>query len=258
MMDRLYNIIAEIIRTSQKAALCTIVDTKGSTPLKAGAKMIVWENGKIFGSIGGGKLEQKTIEEAIEVIRTKTPQFYKHELLTQLQMCCGGRVEIFIEPLMAKKKLFIFGGGHVGKAMVKHLADLDFELFLVDSRAEIFEGIPETSFQKICGEYEEVLPSLAFDADSYIIIATHDHAHDRQILAYCIHKPHTYLGMIGSSNKIAKTREMFLSAETATEEELNQVDMPIGLEIHAESADEIAISIIAKLIKEKNTTTIGK
>ena len=253
-MVSLYDKIAEILRTSQKAALCTIVKTKGSTPLKAGAKMIVWESGSIFGSIGGGKLEQKTIEEAISVIKIKAPQLFKHELLNQLQMCCGGYVEIFIEPLMAKKKLFMFGGGHVGKAVLKHAADLDFDVYVVDSREEIFTDLPEAGFHKVCGDYAELLPTLQFDENSFIVIATHDHAHDRQILAHCISQPHYYLGMIGSSNKIAKTREMLLLSGSATDEELNTVDMPIGIDINAESAEEIAISIIAKLIKEKNAT----
>jgi len=252
-MMSLYDVIGEILRSSQKAALCTLVATKGSTPLKAGAKMIVWENRKIFGSIGGGKLEQVTIEEAIAVISQNTPQLFKHELMSQMQMCCGGYVEIFIEPLMARKKLFMFGGGHVGKALVNHASALDFELVVVDSRAEILLEIPDGGCQKICGDYAEVLPALQIDENSFVVIATHDHAHDRQILAHCIRKPHFYLGMIGSNNKIAKTRELFLESGTATEEELMAVDMPIGLAINAESADEIAISIIAKLIKEKNS-----
>lgn len=146
----------------------------------------------------------------------------------------------------------MFGGGHVGKAVVKHAADLDFDVYVVDSREEIFSELPEEGFHKVCGDYAEILPTLHIDDDSFVVIATHDHAHDRQILAYCIRKPHYYLGMIGSSNKIAKTREMFILAENATDEELNQVDMPIGIDINAESADEIAISIIAKLIKIKN------
>jgi xanthine dehydrogenase accessory factor len=251
-MELIYDKILEILNTGQVAALCTVVSAKGSTPLNAGAKMIVWENGRIFGTIGGGPLEKSTIEDAIRVIKNKSPQLFMHNLKVQHEMCCGGSMEIYIEPLMPSKKLFMFGGGHVGKAVVKHALDLDFEITVIDSREDIFNDWPFAGYNKVTGDFPKMLPSLPYDNKTFIVIATLDHPTDNEVLAFCIHKPHCYLGMIGSKKKVATMKENLISGGIATEEELGRVDMPIGLDINAVTADEIAISIVAKLIREKN------
>ena len=251
-MEIIYNKILEILRTGQSAAVCTVVSTKGSTPLKTGAKMIVWENGSIFGTIGGGPLEYSTVEDAIRVIKNKQPQLFMHNLKAQHEMCCGGSMEIYIEPLMPLKKLFMFGGGHVGKAVVKHALDLDFEITVIDSREEIFSDWAFTGYSKVTGDFPKVLPALPYDDNTFIVIATLDHPTDNEVLAFCISRPHAYIGMIGSKKKVATMKENLISQGIATEEELNSADMPIGLDINAVTADEIAVSIVAKLIREKN------
>jgi xanthine dehydrogenase accessory factor len=254
-MEYIYKKISEIISSGQVVALCTVVSTKGSTPLKAGAKMIVWENGQIFSTIGGGRLEKACIDDAIGVIRNKKPQLFVHELKNQHGMCCGGAMEIFIEPVMQANKLFLFGAGHVGKALVKHALDLDFEIYVIDSREDIFNDWTIEGYKKVTGPFRDVMPGLPFDHSTYIVIATYDHQTDRDVLSFCMKQPHEYIGMIGSKNKIAQTKEMFITAGIATIEELGKVDMPVGIDIHAESADEIAISIVAKLIRVKNSVS---
>jgi len=251
-MELIYNKILEVLRSGQKAAVCTVVATRGSSPLKAGAKMIVWENGKIFGTIGGGPLEQATIGDAIRVIKKMTPEHIVHDLKAQHDMCCGGSMEIFIEPLMPSKKLFMFGGGHVGKAVVKHALDLDFEITVIDNREEIFNDWQFEGFHAAIGDFPKMMPTLPYDDNTFIVIATPDHPTDNEVLAYCIQKPHRYLGMIGSKSKVASMKKNLLEGGIATEEQLNRVDMPIGIDINAITADEIAISIVAKLISEKN------
>ncbi len=251
-MNNICNKILEILNTNKKAALCTIVSTIGSTPLKAGAKMIVFDDGSIYNTIGGGHLEKITITDAIEIIKTKQPKLFKHELKSQHEMCCGGSLEIFIEPIMQIKKIFLFGAGHVGKAIVKHSLDLNIEINVIDNREEIFNDWVFEGYKKIVAPFTQILPTLKYDNLSMIIIATYDHSIDREILAFCMKQPHYYLGMIGSKTKVARTKEMFVSENIATLEELNKVDMPIGIDINAITADEIAISIVAKIIKEKN------
>jgi xanthine dehydrogenase accessory factor len=251
-MELIYNKILEILNTGQAAALCTVVSTRGSTPLKTGAKMIVWEDGSIFGTIGGGPIEYSVVEDAVKVIKNKKPQLSMHDLKAQHEMCCGGSMEIYIEPLMTSKKLFMFGGGHVGKAVVKHALDLDFEITVIDSREDIFNDWPFTGYRKVTGDFPKMLPTLPYGDSTFIVIATLDHPTDNEVLAFCISRPHKYLGMIGSRKKVATMKENFISEGIATEEELGRVDMPIGLDINAVTADEIAISIVAKLIREKN------
>ena len=251
-MKTIYEKIVEIEKENKVAALCTIVNTKGSTPRKVGAKMIVYDDGKIFGTIGGGELEKSVIKQAVEIIKTKQSQVFRHDLLHQHNMCCGGTVEVFIEPLMKKNKLYIFGAGHVGKALSHYAKDFEFEVVLIDDRKEYLDEINDGEINKMNLSHQQALQLLPFDEQTYICIVTYSHPIDREILAYCIKKPHAYLGMIGSDRKVAMTKKMFSEGLEMTDEELDEVDMPMGLNIHAETPEEIAISILSKLIETKN------
>ena len=103
-----------------------------------------------------------------------------------------------------------------------------------------------------------MLPTLPFDENTFVVILTYEHEIDRDILSYCINKPHAYLGMIGSQRKIEMTKKMFLDAGIATKKQLEKVNMPIGANILAETPEEIAISILAELIENKNASPIPK
>ena len=237
---------------NKKAAYCVIVQTKGSAPRKVGAKMIVFEDGTIHGSIGGGNLEKKVIENAIVQIKKNEPKLFKHDLLHQHNMCCGGSVAIYIEPMEQLNRLYIFGAGHTGKAIADLASRLNFEIFIIDDRIQYLNEINNDQVNKLHFDYKKVLPSLPFDKNTYIVIMTYDHAMDRDILAYCLKKPHAYLGMIGSKRKVSQTKKNFIEGSIATEQEMEGVDMPIGININAESPEEIAISLLAKLISVKN------
>lgn len=251
-MKTFYEKIVEIEKENKVAALCTIVNTKGSTPRKVGAKMIVFDNGKICGTIGGGELEKGVIKQALEIIKTKQPQVFRHDLLHQHNMCCGGTVELFIEPIMKKNKLYIFGAGHVGKALSHYAKDFEFDVVLIDDRKEYLDEVNEEGINKMNLSHQQALPLLPFDKQTYICIVTYSHPIDREILAYCIKKPYSYLGMIGSDRKVAMTKKMFFEGLDMSVEELEKVDMPMGLFINAETPEEIAISILSKLIEVKN------
>jgi len=248
----LFEEIEEIRAGCQKAALCIIVQTKGSTPRKVGAKMIVCEDESIYGTIGGGNLEKKVIQNALKQLVDNKPKYYKHDLLHQHNMCCGGSVEIYIEPIYKMKKLYIFGAGHTGIALSKLAIQLNFEVYVIDDRKEYLDELQGSGIDKMNVDYKVALPSLPFDKNTFIVIMTYEHSHDRDILSYCIKQDWAYLGMIGSKRKVELTKKMFLESDIATKKELNRVDMPMGIEINAEGPEEIAISIIAKLINVKN------
>jgi len=248
----LFKEVEEIRERGEKAALCIVVNTKGSTPRKVGSKMIVMADGSIVGTIGGGNLEKEVIENAVAQIDNKASKLYKHDLLHQHGMCCGGSVEIYIEPIQKMKRLYIFGAGHTGHALAKFSVALDFDTYVIDDRKEYIDNVKVEGVNKMHMEYKKALPVLPFSDETYVTIMTYDHAFDRDILAYCLTKPHAYLGMIGSQRKIEITKKKFIEAKIAGEKELDQVDMPMGLEIEAETPDEIAVSILAKLIQVKN------
>lgn len=251
-MKSIFESVSELERSQSKGALCTIVHTKGSTPRKEGSKMIVLESGEIKGSIGGGDFEKKVIENAIDVIRKRRPAFYRHDLLNQHGMCCGGSIEIFIEPIMPKHKLYIFGAGHTGHSLAQYAVNFDFEIYLIDDRKDYLDAIKLSGINKMCLPHLEALKALPFDENTFITILTYSHPIDRDILAYCLQKPHAYLGMIGSQRKVKMTEKMFDVGGISNKSQLSNVDMPMGIDIHAESPDEIAISILAKLIQVKN------
>jgi xanthine dehydrogenase accessory factor len=252
-MESIYKKIEEARNNAEYIALCTVISTKGSTPLKTGAKMIVWPNGKIFGSIGGGALEKKAIKDAIEILSQKSCSIISHNLLQEHGMCCGGNVEVFIETILPVNKLYIFGAGHVGRALAKVSAITGFEVFLIDERKNELDKIVDNNIFKIPYSHNEIIQSLPFNKCTYITILTYDHKIDREILANCIDKEIAYLGMIGSKRKVEVTKKLFLSSQIATEKELSLVDMPMGYDLKSNNPEEIAISILAKLIEVKNT-----
>ncbi len=243
-------------KSNLEFAICIVTNTKGSVPRMAGAKMLVYPDGKIIGTIGGGRIERKVIEDALNTIAGRKPKLYHYDLLKDLQMSCGGNLDIYIEPVMKKNKLFIFGAGHTGAALVKLVKNFDFNLTLVDNRQDYISEIELDETQKIYGEYDQVLPKISFDEHTYICIMTYGHKIDQQILAYCLKQPHSYLGMMGSQRKVEMTKKLFLEEGLATIDELNKVNMPIGIEIGADGPDEIAISILAKILSIKNKSEV--
>lgn len=235
-----------------QTALCIIVSTQGSTPLKTGAKMLVTQYGKIYGTIGGGNLEKKVIEDAMDVIRNNESKQFEHHLLQEHGMCCGGTVNVYIESIMPPEKLYIFGAGHVGRALSHYASSLSFEVSVIDNRMDEINKIQNNAVINVNADYVEYLSKVVFDKQTYIAIMTYDHKIDREILAYCLKKTFAYLGMIGSQRKVAVTRKMFLTTQVCSEEELAKADMPMGFDINGTGPEEIAISILAKIIEVKN------
>jgi len=250
--------ILEVENSKRKAALCTITGTKGSAPRKTGAKMLVYENGDIAGTIGGGSLEKVVIAQALEVIKNNEAKTVKHNLVSELAMCCGGTVELFIEPIMNRKKVYIFGAGHIGKALAKFATDLDFNVTLIDERYEAFDDIDIVDCVMIKEQHATAIEQLSFDENTFVVILTHNHAYDREILALTSKKPHQYIGMIGSERKVEIAKKNLMAAKHLNEKELKEIDMPIGLDIEAITPQEIAISILAKLIDVRNKKTSPK
>lgn len=245
--------IPDYYKDSRASALCIVTSMRGSTPGKAGAKMIVFSDGSIEGTVGGGGIEKQVIADALNVIKTQTSQFKEYNLQTDLSMTCGGIVSVYIEPISKPAKLFIFGAGHIGKHVAKYSSDMGFEATLIDWRKDIFESPENIQYKQVCKQYLEAVNDITFDTETYCVIVTPNHEMDEDILAALGKKSIAYLGLIGSKTKIATLKKRFLLENILTDEELNRVDMPIGIKFRAITPAEIAISIIAKIIDVKNT-----
>ncbi len=251
-MQSIFSKTEELSRANVPAALCIVVESHGSTPRKAGAKMVVLADGSIYGTIGGGGVEQEVIGKALKLIASGKIEKCSFNLENDLSMQCGGTLEVYIEPLDPVQKLIIFGGGHIGKALIRFASEFNFNITVVDSRENIFQNPLFAGCNCINKDYFTVIDELVFDENSYIVIVTSKHAFDEDILIRVARKPHAYIGMIGSKNKVGSLKERVLKENLLTQEELDKMDMPIGIKFNAETPQEIAISILAKLIDTRN------
>lgn len=214
--------------------------------------MIVYENGNIFGTIGGGALEKKVIEQSLDVFKSPKGIVVAHNLVNELGMCCGGSVELFIEPIMNKKKVYIFGAGHIGKSLAKFAIDLDFNVTIIDERLDEFINFDLPQCATIQHHHTTAIEKLTFDENTCVVIVTHNHAYDREILALTSKKKNAYIGMVGSKRKVEIAKKLLTTPSLLNIDEIEKVDMPIGININAITPEEIAISILAKLIELRN------
>lgn len=244
---------AEELRSEQtRAAICIVIETKGSTPRKQGSKMIVYQDGTIYGSIGGGTVEKEVADKAVELIASGQPAKCTFNLEKDLGMHCGGYMEVYIEPITKLQKLYIFGAGHIGKALARFAKEFEFAVTVIDPREGIFNDSGFTNCTCIGKDYFEAIEEAYFDENTYMVIVTPKHTYDEEILVKVARKPHAYIGMIGSQRKVEQAKARFLKENLLTENEINSIDMPIGIKFNAQTPQEIAISILAKLIDVRN------
>lgn len=244
--------LPELTKQKKPAALCTVVAFKGSTPRKVGAKMVVIANGdkygSIIGTVGGGAIEHHIRQKALEAIVHEKAELVVTSLRNDLAMCCGGEMSIFIEPLVHPPSLLLFGAGHIAKALCPLALSLDFSVNVVDERAELLE---ERCFER-CQKHEQKINAFVFDdlpfgPKTFIVVATHDHALDQQIIEYALVREFHYLALVGSLRKALMTKKR-LQAKGMDEELLKKIICPAGLSINAQTPQEIAVAIAAQMI----------
>lgn len=235
------------------ACLCIVTGSRGSTPRKAGSKMIVLADGSIKGTIGGGAVEHQAIADAILIMQAGEPENRKYNLANDLEMHCGGEMEIYFEPLVPSPSLFIFGAGHVGKALGRMAISFGFRVTFLDNRAGIFDAFPIQGCNLIEGDYDSIIEKPSYNDNTFIVVMTHMHSHDEALTVALARKPHRYLGMIGSKRKTEIARKKFVEEFGLDATVVKAIDMPIGIPIACETPEEIALSILAKMVDVKNT-----
>ena len=247
-----YDEIVRLRKLGQRCALATIVQVKGSIPSYESAKLLVREDGSFVGTVGGGCVEAEVWTAAREVIETGKPRHLTFSLGQDAAydngLICGGQLNIFVEPVTPQPRAFIFGGGHVSKSISKVANLAGFATVIVDDR-EAFanpERFPEAD-ETYADEYEAVFPKLPVTSTSYLIIVTRGHRDDMRVLRWAVGTPAKYIAMIGSKRKtISVIHE--LEKEGFPREAFEKIFAPMGLEIGAESPEEIAISVVAEMI----------
>ena len=246
--------IEELRQKSIPVALVTVIETQGSVPREVGAKMIVQLDGKIHGTIGGSKVEALVIKEAREVITSGRAKIVSHDLFDGKEegtgMICGGAMKFFIDPIDVLERVYIFGGGHVGLHVAFFTKKVGFEYVVIDDRAEFAsrERFPE-ALNLVVDDPGSVAKELMVTDNDYVVIATRGHKDDYNVLRGVIGKPARYIGMIGSRTKRDQIFSKLLTENGVSEDLLKSVHSPIGIAIGAETPEEIAVSIVAELIK---------
>jgi xanthine dehydrogenase accessory factor len=257
-MDNIYSAILAAQSTGQSAALCTVIKSSGSVPRHSTSKMLVFADGKFVGTVGGGEMENRTIEAARQVARSGQAQILEHSLVDPKQGdagVCGGTVEIFIEPINPPPSVIIIGAGHVGRATA-HLAKwLGFHVIVNDDRAELVgpDWIPEADTY-LPGTLDDHLAEINLNPQTYVLLLTRGVQFDVALLPKLLAADVAYIGVIGSKRRWTQALKE-LHVRGVAEEKLARVHAPIGLELNAETPEEIAVSIMAEIVMIRNGGT---
>lgn len=249
------DIYEELIRERSEGRACalvTIVNTIGSIPSNSFAKMLVREDGTIAGTIGGGAAEGRAIVAAREVIAEDRPRLLSFKLhenpVMDIGMICGGSLDLFIEPITPPRRIYIFGGGHLGLVVERLSRSVGFSTVVIDDRAEFAcrERFPEASMV-LAGAFDETTRGLVVNSRSLVFIATRGHFLDAEALSWALSTPAGYIGMIGSRRKVQMIHRRLLESGVP-QEQFARVRAPVGLEIGAVTPEEIGISVLAEII----------
>ncbi len=252
----IFSELDEIESKSLTAVLCIVTSTRGSTPRHAGSKMIVYPDGRIVGTVGGGEIESLCISEAIKLIEKGITTTLQYKLVNPDlgdPGICGGEVDIYLEVIGKKPKILIFGAGHVGKQLSFLANWLGFEVFVIDDREEL---LSESNFPNAAHCFvtlEKLLEnySIVESNDTFVVMTTRSLEIDVKNIPCILKFNPLYLGVIGSKKRWIKTTELLLK-DGIVEHEIEKIYSPIGLDLRCETPEEISLSIMAEILKVKN------
>ncbi len=261
MSDRqLLSELTDAIERGEPAVLATVIATDRSVPRHAGSKMLLLGDGRQVGSVGGGEMESRVIDAGREAMvdgRTRRFDFDLVDPASGDPGVCGGSVSIYLEPYMPEPTLLVIGCGHVGKAVVE-LADwLGYRIVAIDDRTELArpELLPGADLV-VGGPLPDVLAEIGIDERTHAVVVSRNVSVDLEVLPLLLDSPAASIGVMGSSRRWATTRERLLATGLA-EEAVARVRAPIGIELHAETPEEIALSILSEIVLHRRAPTTG-
>jgi xanthine dehydrogenase accessory factor len=238
----------ELLDSGEALVLITVVRASAGTPGKPGFKMIVTQSGALHGTVGGGALEARAIEDARAALQSLEGGLTEYDL-SALGMKCGGRASLLFEVLQARANFVLFGGGHIGRALTPVLESLGFRVTVYDPRPEVQQLLPAGEQRAVLqGDYADLTPVRAALEDcEFCFIATHGHEHDYLVLKQLVEvKPsYRYVGLIGSRSKVRATLKRL---ESDGHQRPTFLYAPVGLAIGGSTPAEIAISVAAEVL----------
>jgi xanthine dehydrogenase accessory factor len=247
----IFSVVAEARHLGQDVALAMVVRTQGSVPRHAGSKMVVWPDGRMAGTVGGGLLESRVTEAALTSIQTAKPQMLSYSMSDMAQGdagICGGTVEVYVEPVLAPPTVVVIGCGHVGKEVAFLAKWLGFRVFVSDDRVEL---CTEAQIPGMDGYYPvpavDLHQHIPIGSQTFIAAMTRGQVVDLDLLPSLLGSPARYIGLIGSRRRWALTAQA-LREKGVSDADLARIHAPVGLELKAETPREIAVSVLAEII----------
>ena len=259
--------LADAVDGGVAVASATVVDTSRSVPRRAGAKMLVFRDGAISGTVGGGEMEARVVSEAVAALADGRCRLLSYRLVDPVRGdpgVCGGDVQIFVEPHMPKPTVIVMGYGHVGRAVAQLAHWLGFRVVASDDRpladtdaagsesselrdSRTAEDAPD---ELVIGAVDDLLAGRTLDQDTSVVLVTRNVDVDAAALPALLATDAGYVGVMGSERRWATTRAR-LEADGVDAAALDRVHAPIGVEVGAETPEEIALSIMAEVIAHR-------
>jgi xanthine dehydrogenase accessory factor len=251
-----WEILARWRAEGRRFVMATVTESRGFTPRKPGARMLLAEDGESAGTIGGGAIEREVLDQARELLRTGGACTLRRHLTQELGMCCGGEMTVFIEAVIPAPRLFVFGAGYIAKPLASLASRCGFQVTVVDERSE---WLTAERFPHARTELREPVAwtrAMRFRSTDFAVVVTHDHALDQRVVQELIRTPLQFLGMIGS---IPKQRKFALRLRSRgfSDAEIARLHTPLGLPIGADTPDEIAVSVVAGLIAARRGACVA-
>jgi xanthine dehydrogenase accessory factor len=257
-MEEIYKTLYELEKKGESAVLCIVIAARGSTPRNSGSKMLVFKDGNILGTVGGGEVEANCIKEALTLRDSQPSKILKYQLIDPQQGdpgICGGEVEIYLEHVGNSQGILIFGAGHVGKSLCFLSKWSGFRVTIIDDRTELLDEVQFSGVNKI--EYSTIdglSSKIIIDSRSIVVLTTRNMDIDIDLIPWLLNQHPLYIGVIGSARRWISAKNKLLS-QGINPDELEKIYSPIGLDLDAETPEEIAISIMAEILKVRNSSS---
>lgn len=249
MQAEVLQFAAEKIKQGHKVVLLTITNKGKGAPGSVGQMMAVLQDKTTKGTVGGGVTEYQLIERSVKALGEGEKSFHFSFDLSASGMLCGGSIEGYGSVLGLGNRLVLFGAGHVAQSIAPLAVTVGFQVTVVDDREDLSQYFDNVTY--IAKRADELKDELLLDQDTFCVIATRGHAQDFDYLTYCLSKQQAYLGMIGSVKKVASLFEK-AQQQGFSKERIKEVYAPVGLDISNGTPGEIAIAVMAEILKIKN------
>lgn len=248
--------VSAIREKGQACVLVTVVEKSGEGPATPGKKMLLRPDGSLTGTIGGGILEFQAGETARELLLKRENRLVRYileegnvqESTVTLPMACGGRVSLYFDVISGGLPVYIFGGGHVGAALSRQLAPMDFYTHVIDDRKEIYEAM-DFGNERVFQDFYSYAKEADIGSDCFVIVCTPSHTNDYDVVRALIERGITprYLGVLASQNKKNELMDILLK-EFGAGKIPDSLFCPIGLDTGGPTPEEIALSIAAEML----------